>query len=191
MTGKPLPRGAINIGNMDAVQATYWNAVANSDAWLGQLVARLKKLGVWDNSVLVVTGDHGESLFEDGFLGHGHIINERQYGTFFVANRPGLSQKQPVAISDYRGIILSLLAGKAKAPAPFAPFMHVGPLDTPTQIGMAAPSGIVSLRLDTGIACFGSANSCAPYERLTKDRKAAIDALVTRWGSERWMNRTQ
>lgn len=191
MTDNPLPRGAINIGNKDAVQATYWNAVANSDAWLGQLVTRLKKLGVWDNSLLVVTGDHGESLFEDGFLGHGHIINDRQYGTFFVTNRPGLSQEQPVAISDYRGMILSLLSGKAKVPAPFAPFMHVGPLDTPTQIGMATQNGIVSLRLDTGIACFGGADTCAPHERLTQERKVAVDALISRWGSERWMNRTR
>ena len=62
-------------------------------AW--ELIGRLKKLGVWDKTVLVVSGDHGEELFEDGFLGHGHIIKSIQYRTFFVTSRPGYGSTAP------------------------------------------------------------------------------------------------
>ena len=83
-----VARADISAANRAQVERTYWNAVARSDDALGRLVARLQRLGVWENTLLVVTGDHGESLFEDGFLGHGHIVNDRQFATFLVVNRP-------------------------------------------------------------------------------------------------------
>ncbi|QYU67433.1 sulfatase-like hydrolase/transferase [Leptolyngbya sp. 15MV] len=94
LTARPIARGRISAGNADQVRATYWNAVANADAWLGELVARLKARGVWDDTLLIVTGDHGEDLFEDGFLGHGHVINARQNGRAAPARR---SRRSPPA----------------------------------------------------------------------------------------------
>lgn len=186
----PLPRDEINEANKVRVQQTYWNAVAQADARLGELIQRLKALGVWDKSVLAVTGDHGESLFEDGFLGHGHIINQRQYATFFVVNRPGVPLRHPMAISDYRAVLLGQLTGKPTPLPSEMPFMHIGDLDAPTQIGMTTPDhGILSLRLDTGMACIERPALCADYNSLTPDARRAIDALVARWGSERWAAR--
>ena len=143
----PLARGAITAANRAGVERTYWNAVANADARLGELVARLKQLGVWENTILMVSGDHGEALFEDGFLGHGHVINQSQFATFLVTNRALPALRPPIAISDYRAIVLGLLTGKpALQPQP-APFMHIGELDTPSVIGLAGTAfGIVSLK---------------------------------------------
>ena len=39
---RPLARGDIDAANASGVRETYWNAVANADCWLGELVARLK-----------------------------------------------------------------------------------------------------------------------------------------------------
>jgi hypothetical protein len=183
----PVERSAISAENRAMVERTYWNAVAYADARLGELIARLKKLGAWKRTILAVTGDHGEALFEDGFLGHGHIINQRQFGTFFAVNRPHPGVAGPMALSDYRAVLLELLTGREFARQAHAPFMHIGPLDTPTKIGMAAtPLGIVSLRLDTGEACFELPADCSRYEQLEGKRRQAIDRLVSRWGSERW-----
>ena len=183
----PLARGAIAADRRAEVERTYWNAVAQADARLGELIARLQTLGVWENTVLMVTGDHGESLFEDGFLGHGHIINRRQFGTFLVVNRavPGL--RAPIAISDYRNIALGLLTGAWRPSSEAAPFMHIGELGEPSAIGLAGtPFGIVSLRLDTGETCFETPAHCRRYDRLDRAEKRAADAVVARWGSERW-----
>jgi len=190
MTQHPIARGDISEVNRAQVERTYWNAVAYSDAQLGELVARLKRLGVWDRTVLLVTGDHGESLFEDGFLGHGHIINQRQFATFLVSNRklPGLAA--PISISDYRGIALSLLQAKPASVAAPAPFMYIGELETPSTIGLAQTRyGVVSLRLQTGRVCFERPERCASYSSLTGDERKVADALVARWGSERWAAR--
>lgn len=183
----PLARSAISAANRSEVERTYWNAVAHSDAALGALVARLKALGVWDNTILLVTGDHGESLFEDGFLGHGHIINERQFATFLAINRPLPHVTAPLAISDYRPILLDLLTGRTPKRGASQPFMHIGELDQPSTIGMAnTPFGIVSLRLDRGETCFERPAQCRSYATLSGAERQAADALVARWGSERW-----
>ena len=183
----PLARSAISADNRTSVERTYWNAVAHSDAALGALVARLKALGVWDNTILLVSGDHGESLFEDGFLGHGHIINQRQFATFLAVNRPLPGVTAPLVISDYRAILLDLLTGGALQRDTFQPFMHIGELDEPSTIGLAnTPFGIVSLRLDRGETCFERPAHCRSYASLAGTEKQVADALVARWGSERW-----
>ncbi|MEF8824923.1 MAG: sulfatase [Halapricum sp.] len=49
----------------------YDSAVRYVDAQIGRLVDRLKSADVWDDTVLVVTSDHGEALFDrQGIYGH-------------------------------------------------------------------------------------------------------------------------
>lgn len=191
LTDRPLPRSEISADSRDSLHRTYWNAVHYSDQQLGKLVSRLKRNGVWDNSVVVITGDHGEDLFEDGLLGHGHNINIRQYGTFLVTNRPGVTADGPIGLSDYRAIILSLLKGEKPQIAAKPVLMTVGDLERPTQIGIAeGASSITSLRLDTGEACMLEKKQCANARRLAGAFKNRIDRLIRIWGSARWQNRT-
>lgn len=186
--GPPLARSEITGANADRVAETYWNAVAHADAHLGLLVDRLKRLGAWNDTVLLVTGDHGEALFENGFLGHGHVIDDAQYATFLVVNRPLEGLRAPIAISDYRGILLDLLTGNPLAPPAQRPFMHIGALEAPAAIALADDRyGIVSLRLDSGETCFARpVRRCISWDRLEGPRKAAAERVVARWGSERW-----
>ncbi|GGD85279.1 hypothetical protein GCM10011515_01210 [Tsuneonella deserti] len=190
LTGDPLPRGEISAANARRVRETYWNAVANADHWLGELVARLKAKGVWGDTILVVSGDHGEELFEGGFLGHGHVINPEQFQTLLVASRPGVLPPGPIGMADYRAIISGAIRAARPPRVEAAPFMHIGPLDTPTAIGLAGPGEeLTSLRLDTGEACFVERNRCVRYSALAGADRARVDALVSRWGSERWRDR--
>ena len=190
MTGHPLLRGEIDAANAPRVRETYWNAVANSDHWLGELIARLKAKEVWDDTILVVSGDHGEELFEGGFLGHGHVINPQQFQTLLVASKPHMLPPSPIGLADYRAILAAAIRGGSPPRIAVPPFMHIGPLDTPTAIGLAGSGGeLTSLRLDTGEACFLEQHRCAPYTALSPPDKMRADAVVSRWGSERWRDR--
>ncbi len=190
LTDRPLPRSEINADNRDQLQQTYWNAVHYSDQQLGELVSRLKRDGIWEDSVVVITGDHGEDLFEDGFLGHGHNINIRQNGTFLVTNRPGVTVDGPIGMSDYRAIILSLLKGEKPDIAAKPVLMTVGDLERPTQIGIAeGASKITSLRLDTGEACMVEKKQCANVRKLSGTFNDRVNRLIRTWGSARWQNR--
>ena len=186
VTEHPIERGAIGAEHAEEVQETYWNAVANADAWLGEVIGRLKAKGVWDDTLLIVTGDHGEDLFEEGFLGHGHVINQRQFGTLLIANRSGMLPPGPLALADYRAILTAALRGQPPEAPAAPPFLHIGPLAAPTAIGLAGPGTLTSLRLDTGEACMVERSECAPHASFTGPDKARIDALIARWGSERW-----
>ena len=55
----------------------YRQEVEFIDEHLGQLVARLRALDLWEESLVIFTSDHGESLGEHGAFGsHGHNVYE-------------------------------------------------------------------------------------------------------------------
>ncbi|KTR03191.1 hypothetical protein NS365_19315 [Aureimonas ureilytica] len=51
------------------LRATYAGLVAEVDHHLGRIVAALKAAGRWDRTLIVLSGDHGEQLFDHGLLG--------------------------------------------------------------------------------------------------------------------------
>jgi uncharacterized protein len=57
----------------------YHNAVRFDDALIGDLLAELARLGMMENTVVVITTDHGEEFDDDGTGGWGHASNFTQY----------------------------------------------------------------------------------------------------------------
>ncbi|HVV86391.1 MAG TPA: sulfatase-like hydrolase/transferase [Kofleriaceae bacterium] len=56
---------------MTHVKALYDSNVSYQDQVLGDLVEKLKTAGIWDQTMLIVTADHGDEQWEDGRVGHG------------------------------------------------------------------------------------------------------------------------
>ncbi len=52
----------------------YAGEVAYTDKCVGQLLDKLKTLGLYDSSLVIIAGDHGESLGEHGEELHGYFI---------------------------------------------------------------------------------------------------------------------
>jgi arylsulfatase A-like enzyme len=55
---------------VDGFSTGYAENVKRVDRCFGEFIAHLKKTGIYDNSIIVVTSDHGESLGENGNYGH-------------------------------------------------------------------------------------------------------------------------
>ena len=53
-------------------------AIAYVDHRLGLLLDRLRRLGLYDNTLIVITSDHGEAFGEHDFVGHGTGLFENQ-----------------------------------------------------------------------------------------------------------------
>lgn len=53
------------------VRALYDSNVSYQDDLLGQLQKKLTDWGIWDQTMLVITADHGDEQWEDGRVGHG------------------------------------------------------------------------------------------------------------------------
>src|SRR5690606_24858220 len=56
----------------DDTRALYDGEIAFTDAAIGRFVERLRTLGVLDQTLLVMTADHGEGLGDHGELTHGY-----------------------------------------------------------------------------------------------------------------------
>jgi arylsulfatase A-like enzyme len=52
------------------IRAIYDSNVSYQDELLGKLIARLEAWGVWDQTMLILTADHGDELWEAGRVGH-------------------------------------------------------------------------------------------------------------------------
>lgn len=60
----------------DFVKALYDSNVSYQDDLLGKLIARLEEWGVWKDTMLIITADHGDELWEDGRFGHGGSVRD-------------------------------------------------------------------------------------------------------------------
>ncbi len=56
--------------DLEAIQRSYAARIARIDSALGALRDELVSLGQWDDTLLVVTSDHGEGFFEHGLYMH-------------------------------------------------------------------------------------------------------------------------
>jgi glucan phosphoethanolaminetransferase (alkaline phosphatase superfamily) len=133
----PIDRRALHSGNPDLVRLAYLNAVAYTDASVARLVQHLKTRGQWDRTLLVVCGDHGEALFENGVLGHGVRADRLQHNALLVTNRRVPALDRVVGQRDLPPLLLQALG--AQLSGPWEPegeraFVYVGSLDSPDQL---------------------------------------------------------
>jgi hypothetical protein len=190
LPGEPIARGEIGAANRDRVAHTYWNAIAYNDRLIGDLIERLRRLGVLDNSIVVVTADHGESLFDDGFLGHGHMLNDQQTRIPFILSQPNVAMPEVIGLDDMRAIILAA-AGAGVAPPSGRPiFQFLGSLDRPGAIGTVDGQGrrlVFDFFQETvWDSATGRRTLYADLPAGSAERRAA-DALINEWARQRWL----
>lgn len=76
------PRGfdvglySISDEEWDVLQALYRAEIAYLDEQIGSVVHALRAADEWEDTVFVVTSDHGENVGEHGFLGHQYCLSD-------------------------------------------------------------------------------------------------------------------
>ena len=111
----------LTAGEKAYVSALYDSGIRYTDAQLGGLIARLDERGLLDRTLLVVTSDHGEELWDHGLWGHGRAMREHQSRVPLIVRVPpamrealGLAGgpaviRQQVRLVDLYPTILDLL----------------------------------------------------------------------------------
>ncbi len=93
----------------------YDGEVAFVDYQVGRLLDQLDKTGVREKTILVIVGDHGESLGDHGEDTHGLLVYEAAVHVPFILNAPGLLpaglvvEDRVVSTVDIAPTILDLL----------------------------------------------------------------------------------
>ncbi|MFC1850495.1 sulfatase [candidate division CSSED10-310 bacterium] len=84
------------ITDVEYVRATYLGEIAEVDQELGKLFTKLQSLQIFDQSMLIVTADHGESMLDrDLYIGHGLFLYDNEIKIPLILKLPpGFSQNR-------------------------------------------------------------------------------------------------
>ena len=142
----PISRGEIVAGKRDWLKRTYWNAARNLDSVLAGLLTELDQAGARSQTVILVVGDHGEELFEHGYLGHGTSISFEQNATLGkLINSNWKPPPRAFGLSSVSGLIHNALVRSPEDALPVDDdfFCYIGSATKPSQLGAVTSSGII------------------------------------------------
>lgn len=113
-------RQKINMGKVSATQADrdyitalYDANLAYADFQVGELIRNLKRHGIYDRTIILVTADHGEAFWEHNFQGHNSQLYEESIHIPLVVklSKPGRGKRinPPVRTIDFYPTLADLL----------------------------------------------------------------------------------
>jgi arylsulfatase len=101
--------------------ALYDGNLKMADDAIGQVLETMKRAGRWENTVVLVTSDHGEAFGEHDVFSHNSTVYEEMIHVPFVLRLPGgmipegVNLDRPVALAD---IVPTLIGRLGLPPAP-------------------------------------------------------------------------
>jgi arylsulfatase A-like enzyme len=133
----PIPglvEGRYTEEELHHIRMLYAEKITMVDKWLGKLFDKVRKLGLWEDTLIMVVSDHGEPL-GNGEHGHGLIRKLRPWPYEelvhipFIVKLPGVGEGKRVSSftqsCDVAPTILDYIIPKDKAPVEGGGFMLV------------------------------------------------------------------
>jgi len=106
---QPIPRSdGSGYDSIDTAIAGYYGACSAIDAAVGRLVQYLKKTGVYDNTIIVFSSDHGEMLGSHGLMTKG-VCFEESLNIPLLVRVPGLEARQSDLLFNSTDVVPTLL----------------------------------------------------------------------------------
>ena len=101
------------------VRSYYYSMVELFDRQMGELIALLKENGVFDDTLLIVTSDHGDMLFDHGLGEKGPMAYEEVLKVPLLMSWPGKIQpctiEEPASLTDLYPTVLDFLGIPCRA----------------------------------------------------------------------------
>lgn len=136
----------VNLAELDnqsdatVVKNRYRNAVHYADGLLGKLFSQLKQQGIWDNTIVVVTSDHGMEFNDTGSDTWGYGSNFSRYQTQvpLVIHWPGMAAASYQKLTNHQDIAPTLLSSALQCQEPISSYSSghslLGPQSDPWVI---------------------------------------------------------
>lgn len=105
----------MNIRKVQEIRKEYTAQGERVKSFLNEFLINLKRMGEWDNTLIIITSDHGQALWEHGFAGHGTFLYDEIVRVPLLIKYPN-SRKGGVSdmlcsIVDIPGIVDSFSSG--------------------------------------------------------------------------------
>ncbi len=128
--------------DVERLRAIYDSAISYDDAQVGRMVAKLKAWGIWDDTLFIVTADHGDELFEDGRCGHGGSLRESLERVPLLVHDPSRFPAGTIVDEGAEGVDLfpSILSALGSAAPPAVQGDALEPLAQGIGRGWVRPS---------------------------------------------------
>jgi len=107
--------------DFSSVRAFYDGEIRYVDEQLAGLLQRVREAGLLEETIVVITSDHGESLGEQGLIGHNLCLYDYEVRVPLIIHHPGLDSPparigSPVAMVSLTPTLLELLDVAADSP---------------------------------------------------------------------------
>lgn len=103
---------ALTPGQARFLSDRYDEDVRRVDDALARLFAALDELELWENTVVIVTSDHGEEFLEHGQIGHERTLSREALSIPLLIAAPGFAPRvveEPVGLADLVPTIIELV----------------------------------------------------------------------------------
>ncbi|MGE0639198.1 MAG: sulfatase [Thermoanaerobaculia bacterium] len=108
-------RGHLSDEEKEYVRALYDGDIAYTDRGLGRLFRDLERRGLLETTMVLVTSDHGEQLWDHGTWGHGQTLHDHQIHVPLILHLPkslglrtGRVESEQVELIDLYPTVLDL-----------------------------------------------------------------------------------
>jgi arylsulfatase A-like enzyme len=91
------------------VKDVYADSLAYVDSQIARLFQHLKEKNRWENTLVVVTGDHGQAFYEHGFASHASAIFDEVMKVPLIIRAPGLKAGRDDRLAQHIDIAPSVL----------------------------------------------------------------------------------
>ena len=75
---------------VEIVKDVYADSLAYVDSQIQRFMQYLKLKNKWDNTLVIITGDHGQAFYEHGFASHASAIFDEVMRVPLIVRAPGL-----------------------------------------------------------------------------------------------------
>ena len=94
---------------IQVVKDVYADSLAYVDSQIARLFQHLKEKNRWGNTLVVVTGDHGQAFYEHGFASHASAIFDEVMKVPLIIRAPGLKAGRDDRLAQHIDIAPSVL----------------------------------------------------------------------------------
>ncbi len=170
---------------LERMRTLYAAAIRLLDDWLARVLDDLDRRGVLEETIVIVTSDHGENFGEGGLMGHAYSLDRRLIRLPFAAAGPFDAPEGAFTLASLPALLCEAagVSGHPYERAPGEPGIAVAQFDPPAGPG--------DPRVGKALELWGLPEEAG--ERITARLRSATDAegrwkLLDRDGAEQLLD---